>query len=228
MSITPTDTQPATPAAADRINPAAKAWAAFQQDTAGHQLTVLHDQGLYRHIRMAASGTRMWSWEIVTWPGHLATSGDVANGLTFCRENDMVRDFFGKMRGNRPYFADGAPSIDFHYWAEKLQGNQRDTVRAYVHENFVQFVKDTLTERLAAGYDRERVDELLTEVEGVEEYEGAARDWLNDHDDEFPDSWENDFKDYTFHFQVACYAINTAVHAYLAQAAAPSAAATAQ
>jgi hypothetical protein len=217
---------PATPAPAIHINPAAEAWAAFQKDTANHQLTVLHEQGLYRHLRMSAPGTRWGSWDIVTWPGHLATSGDIADGLTFSREPDMVRDFFGRMRGNRPYFSDDAPSIDFRYWAEKLQGDQRETVKAYNHEDFIEFVTDTLTDRLEAGYDasltQARFDELIAEVNDLEEYEAAAREWLGDHEKEFPDSWEHNFKDYTFHFQVACYAINAAVQAYLARPAAPA------
>lgn len=220
---------PPTPAAVPitRINPSAKAWAAFQKDTAGHQLTVLHEDGLYRHFRMAAPGTRMWSWDIVTWPGHLATSGDIADGLTFSREMDMITGFFGKMRGNRSYYSDGAPSIDFRYWAEKLQGEQRKSVREYVHEHFTAFVQDTLNERLADGYrtnlTQETVDELIAEANALEPYESEARSWLEEHDEEFPDSWEYDFKDYTFHFQIACYAVNTAVQAYLAQPAAPGA-----
>jgi hypothetical protein len=221
-------TRPApAPAATIRINPAAEAWAAFQKDTAGHQLTVLHEQGLYRHFRMSAPGTRWGSWDIITWPGHLATSGDISDGLTFSRETDMIADFFGRMRGSRPYFSDGAPSIDFRYWAEKLQGDQRETVKAYVHEDFIEFVTDTLTQRLEAGYDasltQARADELIVEVNDLEEYEAAAREWLGDHEKEFPDSWEHNFKDYTFHFQVACYAINAAVQAYLARPAAPAA-----
>ena len=216
-----------TPAAPDRINPAAEAWAAFQKDTATHQLTVLHEDGLYRHLRMAAHGTGWGSWDIITWPGHLATSGDISDGLTFSRENDMIADFFGKMRGDRPYYSDEAPSIDFRYWAEKLQGDQRDTVRGYVHGDFVEYVKETLTQRLEAGYDsrltQQLVDELLAEVEALDEYEEAAREWLRDHEGELPDHWENDFKDYTFHFRVACYAVNAAVQAYLARTAAPAA-----
>lgn len=212
-------TTPATITPAPPTNPAAKAWAAFKEDSANHQLTVLHEDGLYRHFRMAAPGTRMWSWDIVTWPGHLATSGDIADGLTFSRETDMIRDFFGRMRGNRPYFADGAPSIDFRYWAQKLQGDQRETVREYVHGNFTAFVTETLTERLAAGYrtslTQETVDELIVEAHNLEPYESAARGWLEEHDEQFPDSWEHDFKDYTFQFQLACYAVNTAVQAYL-------------
>jgi len=198
-------------------NPAAKAWAAFREDTAKHELTVLHEDGLYRHLRMAAPGTRMWSWDIVTWPGHLATSGDIADGLTFSRENDMIVEFFGRMKGGRPYFADGAPSIDFRYWAQKLQGDQRDTVRAYVHTDFMEFVRETLADRIQSGrLEQQQFDELMAEVVEIPDFEPEARRWLEEHDTEFPDSWEHDFKDYTFHFQIACYAINAAVQAYLA------------
>ncbi|MET3172877.1 UNVERIFIED_ORG: hypothetical protein ABIB52_000705 [Arthrobacter sp. UYCu721] len=204
-----------------RINPAAKAWASFRENAANHRLTVLHEQGLYRHFRMSEQGTRMWSWDIVTWPDHLATSGDIADGFTFSRVQDMI-EFFALANGKRAYYADGAPSIDFRYWAEKLQGDQRNTAKAYVHEEFVQFVTETLTERLEDGYHdgltEEHVAELIAEVNSLEHYESEARDWLSNHEDEFPDSWENDFKDYTFHFQVACYAINAAVHAYLEHA----------
>lgn len=220
---TTTETTPTAapaPAAPERINPAAEAWAAFQKDTATHQLTVLHEDGLYRHLRMSAPGTRWGSWDIITWPGHLATSGDSSDGLTFSRENDMIADFFGKMRGGRPYYSDGAPSIDFRYWAEKLQGNQRDTVRGYVHGDFVEYVKETLTERVAnARMTQQLADELIAEVNDLDEYEEAAREWLRDHEGELPDHWENDFKDYTFHFRVACYAVNAAVQAYLARTA---------
>lgn len=223
MTETLTSDPTAAPAPATaRLNPAAEAWAAFQRDAAGHQLTVLHEQGLYRHLRMAAPGTRWGSWDIITWPGHLATSGDAHDGLTFSRENDMIVDFFGKMHGGKKsYFDDGAPSIDFRYWAEKLQGDQRDTVRAYVHADFVRYVKETLTERLEAGYysqlTQQLVDELIAEVEDLDESEAEARQWLNEHEREVPDSWDHDFKDYTFHFQVACYAVNAAVQAYLAR-----------
>jgi hypothetical protein len=130
-------------------------------------------------------------------------------------------DFFGGAKGNRPYFSDGAPSIDFRYWAEKLQGDQRSTTRAYVHENFLAFVTDTLTESLEHGYDRaltrKRVDELIAEAKDLDHYESVARVWLEGHEDVFADSWENDFQDYTFHFQLACYAVNASVHAYLAR-----------
>ncbi|MDU7718289.1 MAG: hypothetical protein E7J90_08650 [Cutibacterium avidum] len=41
-----------------RINPYARTYAEFSGETTYHKLTVLHDDGLYRHLRMRApSGT---------------------------------------------------------------------------------------------------------------------------------------------------------------------------
>jgi hypothetical protein len=233
-SAAPAPTAPAPTQRERPTNPAAAAWVSFRENSASHELTVLHEQGLYRHLRMAEPGTRMWSWDIVTWPGHLATSGDIADGLnwhrhpvtpsdiadglTFSRLEDMIQ-FFAISAAKRAYYSDGAPSIDFRYWAEKLQGDQRQTVMTYKHEDFVRFVEETLTERLEDGYDPDltphKARRLIDEVNELEHYESEARAWLDGHADEFPDSWENSFKDYTFHFQVACYAINATVHAYL-------------
>ena len=90
----------------------------FTAHTAEHELTVLADRSLdaaepmpYRHLRLAQPGTSMYHWEIVTWPGHLSTVGDIADGYTFSRVYDMV-DFFTP--APEPY------RINPGYWAEKL------------------------------------------------------------------------------------------------------------
>ena len=54
----------------------------FPRDTADHQLTVLHDDGLYRHLRFQAPGTSLYWFDLVTWPGHLSFTGEV-DGYTF-------------------------------------------------------------------------------------------------------------------------------------------------
>lgn len=207
---------PAVPVREAPENAAARAWKTFHEESAEHVLTVLHDDGLYRHLRMAAPGPRMWSWDIVTWPGHLATSGDIADGYTFSREPDMI-GFFGQPKGLRPYFSDGAPSIDFRYWAEKLQGEQRDTVKEYKHELFVEYVKETLEDEKEYGEElaQERIDELVAEARVAEENPLGALAWLEQYPDHFSEPWDHSFRDYTFTFQLACYAVNAAVQAYL-------------
>lgn len=92
--------------------PEVTAKANFDEFTQQHELTILHDDGLYRHIRMAAPGTRMWSWDLVTVPGHLFFTGDIGD-YTFSRLTDMF-EFFSIPEGRR---------IDYHYWAEKIQNH---------------------------------------------------------------------------------------------------------
>lgn len=211
----PSDVTSAAP-----TNPAAKAWASFQDFTSDHELAVLNETGPYRHLRVAKQDTRWESWDIITWPDHLGTSGDICNGYTFScdgHEPDMIA-FFARMKGHRPYFSDGAPSIDFRYWAQKLQGDQRDTVRAYVHEDFVEKTIADLNGRLVNPYysklTQDLVDELVSEVRELPDHESEVYAWLLEHEEHFPDTYPSDFYDYTFHFQVACYAINHAVQAY--------------
>lgn len=55
--------------------PYTRTWNGFVDQAAHHQLTVLHDEGLYRHLRMAVPGMSMWHWEVVTWAGHLPITG---------------------------------------------------------------------------------------------------------------------------------------------------------
>ena len=70
-----------------------EAWLALKANTANHTLDVLHDDGLYRHLRMSTDDSFIWSWEIITWPGRLAIRGDIGRELVFTRVPDMF-DFF--------------------------------------------------------------------------------------------------------------------------------------
>ncbi|MDX3020116.1 hypothetical protein [Streptomyces acidiscabies] len=139
-------------------NPYAQAYADFLSETAGHQLVVLHDDGLYRHLRIQKPGTRMWSWDITTWPGHLATSGDIADGYMFAREPDMIQ-FFARNDSQNSYYCDGAPSIDVRYWAGKLNGGRSREVKKYDDEKFIRHVKDSLGEHEELGDEAHRFHE---------------------------------------------------------------------
>lgn len=88
----------------------------FDQETLEHQLVVLKDDGLHRHLRCQKPGTRMWSWDVVTWPGHLSITGDLG-AFVFAREPDMLLQFFhGASR-----------QIDVRYWMEKCVSWDRST-----------------------------------------------------------------------------------------------------
>ena len=145
-------------------NPYAFAYKNFLEQTTDHQLVVLQDSGLYRHLRVQAPGTRMWSWDITTWPGHLATSGDIADGHVFSREPDMLGFFADAGRSKDGYYSDGAPSISVSYWAEKLCGSRSHEVKKYDPDSFIQQVREHLEESEELGHEAQTEHDKIIEV----------------------------------------------------------------
>ena len=79
----------------------------FLADVVKHKMTILRNDGLYRHIEFRGEhGYHHW-FELVTWPNGLLIRGDMETWV-FSRIEDMF-DFF---RGD---------GINPHYWREKLQ-----------------------------------------------------------------------------------------------------------
>lgn len=201
--------------ATTRPNPYAQAWEIFSGSTQSHELTILHDDGLYRHCRMAVPGTIMWSWEIITWPGHLAIAGDIGDGYTFSRLDDMF-EFFGSRQDG--YYPDGSPFINVDYWAEKLATAQRDSWQKYDAEAFLRIVWELTAEKVADGdLTAAEAREAVEEAEMNAESEEQAIGWGMDN----PASVGSDFYEHglrrpDFHFLFALYAIVTAITAYRA------------
>lgn len=94
----------------------------FQSETATHQMTVLHDDGLYRHIRFSSPESSFCWFDLITWPGNLAIKGDMG-AFMFARDPDMFAFFRAKAGWNMG-------RINPDYWAEKLPGG-RDSAREY-------------------------------------------------------------------------------------------------
>lgn len=175
--------------------------ARFARDTAGHEMTVLHDQGLYRHLRFMNPKNSEYWFEIVTWPGSLAMRGDLGDGYVFTRLNDMF-EFF---RADRRW------GINPHYWAEKLGGG-RSSVQEYSEDAFRQIVRELFVSAVRCGeaprglgkavradildqdlWDEDEARKLLETFE----YKGFA----------FGETWEFNFRDYDSSFLWACHAI---------------------
>lgn len=88
----------------------------FLKQVESHKMTVLKEDGIYRHLRFQRPGTRCMSFDIVTWPGYLVYTGDMGS-YTFMRLRDMF-EFFRKPPGKES-------NIDFRYWAEKCEAHDR-------------------------------------------------------------------------------------------------------
>lgn len=194
-----------------RLDPKAR----FVEDTANHQMTILLDQGLYRHLRFKAPGTSFEWFEIVTVPGLLTINGDMGT-FSFSRLDDMFQ-FFKR--------ADGG--INAHYWTQKCTAYS-DSVREYSPRLFRQVITEAATEQLddvEEALGREALSALqgdvLRHAEAGEEEARAALDGFDNDVLEFSDSWEYDFRDYNFRYLWCLHAIVHGIGQYTARAQQP-------
>jgi hypothetical protein len=183
--------------------------ARFVSDTDKHVMTVLHDDGLYRHLRFKAPDTGFYWFDLVTWPGHLSITGDMG-ALTFARLADMFA-----------FFRQGA-DINPGYWGEKVVAGE---VRAYSEDAFREWVADNVTRGKESKPDLEwkRIDyyvelEVLDEscyrdgaVAAVSEWnDGGNADMLG-----FAFNTDDaDFTDFTNRFLWCCHAIRWGIEQY--------------
>lgn len=215
----------------------------FAKETAKHEMTVLHDDGLYRHLRFRAPESSFYWYELVTWPGFLAVGGDVDH-YVFARVEDMFTFF--RRNGNEH-------GINPSYWSEKLQdGRDRaeryseDVLRAQLQEEFAVFDKaypELLAERQVqqSKYDAtpyqqrwpyarkgirepgelwspQEAREALadTESDGSTPYEEGARELLAQLEAHGVVSgvWEWRLKDWDWSFLWCCHAIVSGIAQY--------------
>lgn len=146
--------------------------ARFARDTAGHRMTIAHDDGIYRHLVFRDPKHSFYWFEIITTPGQLVFSGD-GESFVFRRTTDMFTFFRSGLRRN------GTIEINPHYWAEKL-ASQRDAARTYSQKLFDEAVARDLK---AAEVDYPGITEAWhehVESEFNTEYEEEARRALDE------------------------------------------------
>lgn len=126
----------------------------FLKNVEGHEMQVLLDNGIYRHLRFKKPQTGIAWFDIVTWPGYLAYTGDMGS-FVFERVHDMLTFFRGKRRYEH---LDINPS----YWAEKLRAVDRDgrsgSFEEYSEEKMREHIEDgvkTWVEEFEVPYDEE-------------------------------------------------------------------------
>lgn len=195
----------------------------FEKDVAEHKVTVLREDGLYRHLR-CSRGSYAYSFDVVTWPGYLCYSGDMGC-FVFTRLPDMF-EFF---RGRR------TATIDRGYLAEKaVAADRHDGIREFSEEMFKAAVKDDFDSFAEGWSEEDRVslwaeieDEVIcavsdgrdTAVRAAVDFVWRAAEGRRDHH-VFSDFWEHRLEDYTPRFQWCCYAVPWAIEHYDALAVA--------
>lgn len=200
--------------------------ALFLKDVARHELTVIRDDGLHRHLRFSRPESGNMRFDLITWPGTLCYTGDMGT-YVFSRIADMLQFF----RDN----GDGALRINEGYWAEKLDATDRaDGHREYDADRFCRYVTDRVAEiKEAQVIDVDDEDEGQATVAAFDAFEQAVEEnvlaYADDGDfrahqalDEFEyegsrwfaDSWEARFDEYTFRYTWCCYALVWGIRQY--------------
>lgn len=92
----------------------------FLKEVASHELHVLRDDGVYRHLRFQKPGTICMSFDLITWPGHLCYAGDMGT-FVFRRVHDMLTFFRTEGRSKEDPFR----WVERSYWHQKLEAIDR-------------------------------------------------------------------------------------------------------
>ncbi|MET9445439.1 hypothetical protein [Streptomyces sp. NPDC006610] len=116
---------------------------------ADHRMTVLHEDGLYRHLRFeetAVSPFGRYPFELITWPFNLV----VKAGWTFHFDINATEDMFDLFRRTAH-----TGQINPGYWQEKvragreeIEGYDPDLLKAEVASTLAQWMRDDLAERI--------------------------------------------------------------------------------
>jgi len=122
--------------------------ARFARDTAAHEMTVLHDDGLYRHLKfMNPEHGSFGAFQVITWPYNLV----VKTGWTFHFDVDATPDMFDLFRRTAL-----TGQINPGYWSEKVragrdevEGFDPDLLKAEVASTLADWMRDDLGYRVA-------------------------------------------------------------------------------
>lgn len=179
----------------------------FLRDTKNHKLSILHNDGIYKHLVMD-NGTGIYKYSITTWAGYLCISGDMG-----CYVFSRTKDMFS-------FFRQSELKINPSYWAEKLQSV--DDVNGYKEyspklfkEAIKQYYDDYKDEDIYDDKLWEAIeDEVLIHSEDgeVRAYDAAVSFRFGNF--EFNDFWETNTDEYTHNFIWCLYAIVYAIQEY--------------
>jgi hypothetical protein len=181
----------------------------FERETADHEMTVLLDQGLYRHVRFSAKGSLDW-FDLITWPYNLIVNGSHGS-YHFCRFGPDTEDMFVLFRDSGC-----GRDINPEYWAEKVRAGE---VESWSETKFRDWLAKTAAD-LETRYPgiAEAVNaQVLHSDEHSTEYEETARYALAcfDYDGvrlRIPEPWEQEtqgltFEDFDGKYLWQCFAI---------------------
>lgn len=185
----------------------------FLNDVKDHNLKILRNDGLYRHIILSQEDTYHHWFELITWPNHLCINGDMGT-YTFSRVEDMFKFFRS---------SDGPLYVNTDYWAQKCTARSAEEISEFSEEIFKSRIKEWYKDFIS-GVDISDIEseelwqEIDDEFSGVssnaEAYEAADAYKSRKYGRIFEDFSEVDCEDYTYQYRWCCYAIVWAIKEY--------------
>lgn len=180
----------------------------FARETRDHELSILHDDGLYRHLSFRNPNDFAYWFELITTPNSLTFQGD-GTAFTFRRLTDMFQFFRGS--SHPPVY-----TINPRYWAEKVVSQHAPAygcLNEYSEELFNEQVAEELKE--AEGEHPGVTAAWKSETEGTlphweTHYEEGAREALRDFNHgkfTFGETWEWNLRDWDWWYLWTCHAI---------------------
>ncbi len=180
----------------------------FLNDIANHSMSIVRDDGVYRHLVFSNNGSSVFRFELITWPGYLAYTGDMG-AFVFSRLNDMFE-----------FFRNGRGEINPSYWAEKVVAeNRHDGIEKFSIDEFRENVLGSTRSHLSLTDDEEIPEEIMEEIEPLLSAEDwidaicSIRDFRSDKID-FNDWWEFNNNRYSYSFIWCCRALVWAIDTY--------------
>jgi hypothetical protein len=209
----------------------------FLKDVENHKLTVLQDNGVYRHLRFS-SGSFNQQFDIVTYPWHLVFSGDMGC-YVFSRLKDMLQFFRGRPSDEKGLY------INTGYWGEKLEAVAKhigyhkynpELARANVKRRVDEWIEEAQLSKADADALREDLEDEINYDNGMHEayrtidkfhhkvgedvyLKQDIRKLMKSDTPDFKEFYFQDihewtWEDYTYHYVWCCYAIAYAVKSY--------------
>ncbi|MDO8416259.1 MAG: hypothetical protein Q7S87_08625 [Agitococcus sp.] len=183
----------------------------FLAEVAHHQMTIVQDTGIHRHLRFRNPADSEAHFELITWPGYLCYTGDMGT-FVFQRVTDMF-EFFksARQRANRT----GNPiSFDYRYWAEKLEAGKSES-KAYSVGKFKNIVNEYMTEASFSAAARQEVeDTVFEEAEMGQELAMRALSEFSFEGAKFNEVDDLDPREFTHHFVWCCFALAWSIEKY--------------
>lgn len=203
----------------------------FFKEVKNHRMEVLHNDGLYRHLRFRDPKHSAYWFDLITWPGNLVFRGD-GESYAWARATDMFHFFTQHELGK-----DGSISINPQYWAEKLTSHNQaekydeEIFKARLWEEVASMVEGGTVEKDQEERFRQAVTDMLedevhsttdTAIQMLEHFEfwnDESHEYVHQYRSEkigFDESWEwvSNCTAYEWWYLWACHGIVWGIKQY--------------